>query len=60
MFYKHSPNIITHEAWHGLEFILFQKRKVLIDMDGFNEHIAYYLGFLAENITKCLEHLTNK
>jgi len=60
IFYKTNPGLIAHEAFHGLEFTLFQQRNYNINLECFNEHLAYYLAFLVENIAECLELLTKK
>jgi len=53
-------NTIAHEAFHGMEYILFKRRNVSINLSDFNEHLAYYMGFLVKNIDKCLTQLKKK
>ena len=60
VFYKPNPGVVAHEAFHGLEFTLFHRRHYTINLEGYNEHLAYYLDFLVANITDCLESLTKK
>lgn len=47
-----SINTIVHECWHALEKALFVQSDVSIRLDGSNEHIAYYLGWLTEKVVK--------
>lgn len=49
---KTDINTITHESWHILESFLFIRRDWNINLEGHNEHIAYFLGFLVEKIYK--------
>ncbi len=48
---EEQVKIISHEAYHGAELTLS-----LIGCDvnwgGVNEHLAYYIGFISENLTK--------
>jgi len=60
LFHKTDANTVAHEAWHGLEYTLLQKRSYSINTEEFNEPLAYYLGFLVGNIHTCLKSLTNK
>jgi hypothetical protein len=52
-------NTVAHECWHALEHALFIKSKVNLSLDGGNEHIAYYLGWLTEKVWDFLQKTHN-
>lgn len=55
-----TPKVIAHECYHALETVLFIDRGYSINLEGHNEHIAYYLGWLVQNVTRCLQEIENK
>jgi hypothetical protein len=52
-----SNNTIAHECWHALESNLFMRRDYTLNLSDTNEHIAYYLGWLVENVSKAVDKL---
>jgi hypothetical protein len=57
LFNSTSNNTIAHECWHALESNLFMRRDYIFNLSDTNEHIAYYLGWLVENVTKAVDKL---
>lgn len=45
--------VIAHEAWHATELCLFYAG-CGVNLDNVNEHLAYYVGFVARKLTKLL------
>jgi len=45
--------IIAHECWHILEVSLFNVG-VAIQLGEINEHLAYYMSFLVENVSRII------
>jgi hypothetical protein len=58
--YETDSGIIAHECWHVLESQMFIRRGYSINLEAHNEHIAYYLQFLVDKVTKIVESVKKR